>query len=108
MQLYAVVAREAKVLRWLRRWRERDDQSLVKGVAPLLDIDPIEELRRIVGEPHEASSNARSLHSIDEPSDEGRSLRVQQSKLRQLFRPRRSLPVLRARKPPSGSDLPRR
>jgi hypothetical protein len=27
------------VLRCLRRWREREDQSLAKGVAPLLDID---------------------------------------------------------------------
>jgi hypothetical protein len=28
------------VLRWLRRWRERDDQSLVKRARPLSDVDP--------------------------------------------------------------------
>jgi hypothetical protein len=37
------------MLRWLRRWRERDDQRLVKRAAEP-DIDPIEELARIVGQ----------------------------------------------------------
>jgi hypothetical protein len=31
-------------MQWLRRWRQRDDQHLVKRV------DPIEELRQIVNE----------------------------------------------------------
>lgn len=93
VQLYAVVATETKVL---RRWRERDDQSLVKRVALLPDIDPIEELRCIMGEPCEGSSGVRDLPYIGELRDEGRGLRVQQSTLRQLFRPHRSLPFLRA------------
>lgn len=49
------------MLLWLRRRRERDDQSPVKGVAPLLDIDPIEELRSIMGEQREGSSDVRNL-----------------------------------------------
>ena len=42
------------MMRWLRRWRERDDRHLIKSAAaPLPDIDPIEELARIVGEAQE-------------------------------------------------------
>ncbi len=33
---------------WLRRWRERDDRDLIKSAAPLPEIDPIEELDRII------------------------------------------------------------
>ena len=42
-------------MRWLRRWRERDDRHLIKATAPspLPEIDPIEELARIVGEAQE-------------------------------------------------------
>ena len=40
------------ILRWLRRWRERDDQHLVKRDAPL-PADPIDELRRIANEAQE-------------------------------------------------------
>lgn len=36
-------------MRWLRRWRERDDRHLIKGATPLPGIDPIDELARIVG-----------------------------------------------------------
>ena len=44
-------------MRWLRRWRERDDRHLFKSAAaaPLPDIDPIEELDRLV----RRSSSAR-------------------------------------------------
>jgi hypothetical protein len=38
------------MLRWLLRWHERDDQHLVKRAVPERDVDPIEELARIVGE----------------------------------------------------------
>lgn len=38
---------------WLRRWRERDDRHLVKSAAPSLDIDPIEELDRLISEAQE-------------------------------------------------------
>jgi hypothetical protein len=38
------------MIRWLRRWRERDDRHLIKGATPLPEIDPIEELARIVEE----------------------------------------------------------
>ena len=41
------------MMRWLRRWRERDDRHLVKSGTPLPDIDPIEELDRLVGEAQE-------------------------------------------------------
>jgi hypothetical protein len=44
---------KAKMLRWLRRWRERDDRRLVKRTEPLSDVDPIEELIRIVNEAQE-------------------------------------------------------
>jgi hypothetical protein len=96
------------MLRWLHRWRERDDRSLVKGAAPLPDIDPIEELRRIVGELREGSSDVRDLLSVDEVRNQDRGLRVQQSTLRQLVSPRRSLPFLRARTPSPGNNLPAR
>jgi hypothetical protein len=38
------------VIRWLRRWRERDDRHPVKPAHHLPEIDPIEELARLVGE----------------------------------------------------------
>ena len=41
------------MLRWLRRWRERNDQHLVKPLDPPVVIDPLEELIRIVNEAHE-------------------------------------------------------
>lgn len=37
------------MLRWLRSWRERDDRHLVKPGLPA-NIDPVEELIRIVNE----------------------------------------------------------
>jgi len=37
--------RTPSMMRWLRPWRERDDRHLM-----LLEIDPIEELARVVGE----------------------------------------------------------
>jgi hypothetical protein len=36
------------LFRWLHRWRQRDDQHLVKRAAPET-ADPIDELRRLVG-----------------------------------------------------------
>jgi hypothetical protein len=39
--------------RWLRRWRERDDRHLIKSAAPFPDIDPIEELGRLISEAQE-------------------------------------------------------
>jgi hypothetical protein len=43
----------AIVLRWLRRWRKRADQRLVKRPATSADIDPLRELVRIVNEAQE-------------------------------------------------------
>jgi len=40
-------------MRWLRRWRERDDRHLIKGATLLPEIDPIGELARVVGEAQE-------------------------------------------------------
>jgi hypothetical protein len=42
----------SSLTRWLRRWRQRDDLHLMKRAAAL-PVDPIEELRRIVGEAQE-------------------------------------------------------
>lgn len=44
---------------WLRRRRERDDRHLFKAAAPtpLPEIDPIEELARIVGDAQERDAN---------------------------------------------------
>jgi hypothetical protein len=53
------------VLRWLRRWRERDDQHLVKSPDPPVVIDPLEELIRLVNEAQErdAEDEHRLYHS---------------------------------------------
>ncbi len=41
-------------MRWLRRWRERDDRHLIKSAAaPLPDIDPIEELDCLISQAQE-------------------------------------------------------
>ena len=40
------------MLRWLRRWWERDDQQLVKS-GSLERVDPLEELIRVVNEAQE-------------------------------------------------------
>jgi hypothetical protein len=60
------------VLRWLRRWRERDDQHLVKPLDPPVVIDPLEELIRVVNEAQErdAAFEHRLHHSMcgDRPS----------------------------------------
>jgi hypothetical protein len=45
------------LLRWLRRWRERDDRHLVKQAEPWSDLDPIEELARMVGEAQERDAD---------------------------------------------------
>ena len=46
------------IIRWLRRWRERDDRRLIKSAAaPLPEIDPIDELARIVGDAQERDAD---------------------------------------------------
>lgn len=54
------------MLSWLRRLRGRDDQNLVKRAAPVTapDVDPIEELVRIIGEAQDgdAADEARLDH----------------------------------------------
>ena len=93
-------------MRWMRRWRERNDQSLIKPSALVPDIDPIEELSRILGEANADSSGA--IVAFAESNDESRSLRVQRSALRQFFRPRSSPPLLRKRTLSPRGDFPRR
>ena len=45
-------------MRWFRRWRERDDRHLIKSAAaPLPEIDPIDELARIVGDAQERDAD---------------------------------------------------
>ena len=61
---------------WLRRSHERDDRPLVKRGGPLPDIDPIEELIRILGEANANSFSAGDIRGVRESSDQGRSLRV--------------------------------
>jgi hypothetical protein len=41
------------MIRWFRRWRERDDRHLIKSQNPLPEVDPIEELARIIGDAQE-------------------------------------------------------
>ena len=41
------------MMRWLRRWRERDDRHLIKSATALPDINPLEELDRFIGEAQE-------------------------------------------------------
>jgi transposase-like protein len=48
----AVYDRASLLFRWLRRWRQRDDQHLVKRDAPE-NADPIDQLRRLVNEAQE-------------------------------------------------------
>jgi hypothetical protein len=51
------------VLRWLRRWRERDDRHLVKRAGSSADVDPLEELIRVVNEAQERDAeDERRLH----------------------------------------------
>jgi hypothetical protein len=53
------------VLPWLRRWRERDDERLVKRWANRADIDPLEELVRIVNEAQERDAeDERRLYQL--------------------------------------------
>jgi hypothetical protein len=67
------------VIRWLRRWRERDDRHLIKSVAPLSDIDPIEELDHLISEAQERDAE-----------DEGRFERLSRpSRTRDHRRPNR-------------------
>lgn len=60
------------MLRWLRRWRERDDRHLVKRAEPSADVDPREELMRVVNEAQErdAEDERRLYHPMrgDRPS----------------------------------------
>ena len=62
------------ILRWLRGWRERDDLHLFK--AP--DVDPIDELGRMVGEAQERDAeDERRLYQplrADRPSSFRRGL----------------------------------
>jgi hypothetical protein len=44
-------------MRWIRRWRERDDRHLIKSATPLPDIDPIEELDRLISEAQERDAD---------------------------------------------------
>jgi hypothetical protein len=57
---------------WLRRWRERDDGHLVTPDGPLADVDPLEELIRVVKEAQErdAEDELRLYHPMrgDRPS----------------------------------------
>jgi hypothetical protein len=60
-------------MRWLRRWRERDDRHLFKAATPLPEIDPVEELARIVGEAQE--SDAEDERRFDRLARESSSRR---------------------------------
>ena len=45
----------------LRRWRERDDGHLVKPTGSSADIDPLEELIRVVNEAQERDAEDERL-----------------------------------------------
>jgi hypothetical protein len=53
------------MLRWLRRWRERDDRHLVKQAGPL-PVDPIDELIPIVNlaQERDAEDERRLYHPM--------------------------------------------
>ena len=56
-------------MRWLRRWRERDDRHLIKSATPLPDIDPIEELDRLISEAQERDAeNEGRFEQLSRPS----------------------------------------
>jgi hypothetical protein len=59
-------------MRWLLRWRERDDRHLFKA-ATLPEIDPVEELARIVGEAQ--ASDAEDERRFDRLARESSSRR---------------------------------
>jgi hypothetical protein len=61
------------MLRWLRRWRERDDRHLVKQAEPWSDLDPIEELARMVGEAQERDADDERRLDHPMPSDRASS-----------------------------------
>jgi hypothetical protein len=65
------------MIRWIRRWRERDDRHLIKLQNPLPEVDPIEELARIIGDAQEQDAE-----------DEGRFNNMAQSN-RRTYRRRR-------------------
>jgi hypothetical protein len=65
------------MIRWFRRWRERDDRHLIKSQNPLPEVDPIEELARIIGDAQEQDAE-----------DEGRFNNMTQSN-RRTYRRRR-------------------
>jgi hypothetical protein len=53
------------MLRWLRGLRERDDLRLFKAASPLPEIDPIDELARIVGRAQESDGkDERRFHDL--------------------------------------------
>jgi hypothetical protein len=61
--------RTSPVMHWLRRWRERDDRHLIKSAVPLPDIDPIEELDRIVSAAQERDAeDERRFERLARPS----------------------------------------
>ena len=52
------------MIRWLRRWRSRDDQHLIKR-ANSLPADPIDQLRRLVDEAQELdAADERRLYPM--------------------------------------------
>jgi hypothetical protein len=64
--------RQESTPRGLRRWRERDDGHLVKPTGSWADIDPVEELIRVVSKAQEldAEDELRLYHPMrgDRPS----------------------------------------
>ena len=61
------------MMRWPRRWRERDDRHLIKGATPLPEIDPIDELAGIVGEAQKRDAeDERRFKRMARPPSGGR------------------------------------
>ena len=91
------------MLRWLRRWRERDDQHLVKRAAPL-PADPIDELCRIINEAQQRDAEderrlyrpMRGKHCRDVRSGEA-ALTPWPKKRSDFASPRRHSPRIMAR-----------
>ncbi len=97
------------MLRWLHRWRARGEcAQVVEAAARSPDVDPIEELCRILGETNADGPSDSGSHCAEGLTDQGGSPRMRRSALSQLFRPRRPLPVLRGRTTSRDGDLRRR
>jgi hypothetical protein len=83
---YALAWREVLILRWLRPSRERDDRTLFKSATPLPEIDPIDELARIIGDAQEQDAEDEQRFDDLALSHQRRPLRAVRTTSRHIAR----------------------